>query len=405
MRQKHLSLILLVLALIIIYNVFQLVTNDKVSDAVEAQLSRDFRKTLPESQPNEIGHQFQETLEKPTHQKTANKEEKSDDYVLQAVLTDQKRNNNNNKNQDLNIEISHEDEKSELRGLIDPKKEDEDYDDEDESDYEEDDRSHKKKARRYPTVLIIGSQKSGTTSLRKFLSFHPSIVTATDEIHYFDKYAESGENYYWYLRQMPKSYDTQITMEKTPNYLTHPTSAGLVKKYQYFIGKELKFILIVRDPIRRTISHAFHAQRHGRTNLTNLTAEILDTKSTPYLRQSLYGKHFTRWLQLFKREQFLILDGERFAKENPTEILKDVENFLGLINIYSESDFGFSDDKGFYCYRPTHFCFPKNRGHSSYKQSLTPEGKEILKKTFQADLENFWKLSGVYYNWSLGSSV
>ena len=214
-----------------------------------------------------------------------------------------------------------------------------------------------------------------------------------------------GRNYFWYLRQMPKSYAHQITIEKTPNYFTHYMSPSLIKKYQFFLGKDLKFILIVRDPIRRTVSHAFHSLRHQPTKLDqNLTAEILDP-NTQYANSSLYGRHFQRWLDFFRRDQFLILDGEKFAKENPASTLLEVEQFLGLEKIYSESDFGFTDDNAFYCYRPTKYCFPKNRGRLGYSQTVTPQGKRVLMEIFQHDLEKFWSLTGVNFQWNLGQNV
>ncbi|XP_075246872.1 heparan sulfate glucosamine 3-O-sulfotransferase 1-like [Convolutriloba macropyga] len=260
-----------------------------------------------------------------------------------------------------------------------------------------------KEKRRYPTVLVIGSQKSGTTSLVKFLSFHPSIRTPLFESHFFDKYREKGTPYSWYLGHMPPSYPNQITMEKTPNYLTHKTSPKLVLQYQKFLKKKLKFILIVRDPIRRSISHAYHSKRHGRIKLKNLTDAILTTHIL--VDSSLYGKHFQKWLKYFPRSQFLILDGEKFAKNNPAPILRKVERFLKIRSIAKNSNFVYNNDKGFYCYKPKHYCFPSNRGHSEYSQKLTEAGKSKLKKIFTEDLTKFWSLTGLNFHWKLGADL
>jgi hypothetical protein len=38
-----------------------------------------------------------------------------------------------------------------------------------------------------PTFLVIGAQKSGTTSLHRYLDDHPAVLCATPkEVHYFD---------------------------------------------------------------------------------------------------------------------------------------------------------------------------------------------------------------------------
>ncbi|XP_075246871.1 heparan sulfate glucosamine 3-O-sulfotransferase 1-like [Convolutriloba macropyga] len=297
----------------------------------------------------------------------------------------------------------------------------EDYDNEDdEVDYDYDDYEtgnkkdgkgfqypddgNEKRKRRFPTVLIIGSQKGGTTSLSKFLTFHPLIAALGRERHYFDRYAEEGRQYKWYLKRMPKSYENQYTIEKTPNYLTHEKSPELVLQYQKFLGKKLKFVLIVRDPIRRCISHTYHSERHGRLQVQNLTKAIFNS-TMDHIENSLYGKHFSNWLKYFPREQFLILDGEKFAKKNPAPILRQVEDFLQIPHVFQDSDFTFSEEKGFYCYRPTTYCFPEHRGHSSYPHKLSDSEKTSLKNIFSQDLAKFWSLAGVKFNWVLGEDV
>lgn len=53
-----------------------------------------------------------------------------------------------------------------------------------------------------PHFLIIGAQKSGTTSLYNYLIEHPLIIPALNkEIHFFDIYFEKGLN--WYLSHFP----------------------------------------------------------------------------------------------------------------------------------------------------------------------------------------------------------
>ncbi len=56
-----------------------------------------------------------------------------------------------------------------------------------------------------PDFLIIGAQRSGTTSLYNYLTKHPSIVSALREgIHYFDRYYY--KSIYWYKTFFPSKF-------------------------------------------------------------------------------------------------------------------------------------------------------------------------------------------------------
>ena len=59
-----------------------------------------------------------------------------------------------------------------------------------------------KLTKRLPDAIIIGVKKCGTTTLGKFLNYHPSIV-ATGEVSFFENYRKflKGEDYY--IKQMP----------------------------------------------------------------------------------------------------------------------------------------------------------------------------------------------------------
>ena len=54
----------------------------------------------------------------------------------------------------------------------------------------------------------------------------------------------------WYRQQMPLSLPSQITLEKTPNYLVD----WEVPKRVYNFNESIKLILIVREPISRAVS-------------------------------------------------------------------------------------------------------------------------------------------------------
>src|SRR4051794_39950057 len=81
--------------------------------------------------------------------------------------------------------------------------------------------------RALPDFLIIGAQKSGTTSLYDYLCQHPQVRPAmTKEVHYFDFNFTRGTR--WYRSHFPLGVGSRnwVTGEATPYYLFHPETAN-----------------------------------------------------------------------------------------------------------------------------------------------------------------------------------
>ncbi|GFN81464.1 sulfotransferase [Plakobranchus ocellatus] len=102
--------------------------------------------------------------------------------------------------------------------------------------------------RRFPTAIVIGARKAGTRAILRFIGLHPDVVTSRRETHFFDREYDQGLE--WYRQQMPKSLPSQMTIEKTPNYLVDWDTPQRV----YNFNASIKLILIVRNPISRTVS-------------------------------------------------------------------------------------------------------------------------------------------------------
>src|SRR5207249_2276295 len=69
--------------------------------------------------------------------------------------------------------------------------------------------------RRLPDFLIVGAQKSGTTSLYHYLSAHRLVMpAATKEIHFFNSNYHRGLS--WYRSHFPLNRPAKITGEATP---------------------------------------------------------------------------------------------------------------------------------------------------------------------------------------------
>ena len=175
-------------------------------------------------------------------------------------------------------------------------------------------------------LMILGFQKSGTTSLSNILAKHPEInFCSQKEPNYFSNnknWKKKIDDYHNLFKSKPKS---KIWAEGSTNYswlLDYPYVAKSLKDY----NENLKFIFIMRDPVYRLKSHYIYYRKKGYTN-RNFFDEI---KSNPsYILNGLYSVQCTPFLDLFPINNFLFLTLEDF-KKNPIKELKKISEFLSI---------------------------------------------------------------------------
>lgn len=173
-----------------------------------------------------------------------------------------------------------------------------------------------------PKFLVIGTPKSGSSWLRTILQSHEDVYIPNDraEIHYFDRYIKE-KPINWYLRFFNGIKEEKIAGEVTPHYLyvedvTTFTSVPSIEK----------FIVILRDPVDRCISHYRYRQRIDRYE-GSFTRFIEDYPWS--LEWGLYGKWLGRFLETYSSEQLHVIIFERAIK-NPIEMVNALASFLAI---------------------------------------------------------------------------
>ena len=200
-------------------------------------------------------------------------------------------------------------------------------------------------SRALPEAVIIGAQKSGTSSLHNYLVQHPGVVEPLrKEVHYFDIGYERGEA--WYRAHFGLLGAPGLNLDSSPYYLFHPA----VPQRLHDLLPDAKLIVLLRDPVRRAYSHYWHERDKGRETLgfedaiaaeperlgdshQQLAAGTLQRSHAhqhfSYLARGRYAEQLERWFALFPREQFLVLRFEDLARE-PLVALNRTLGFLGL---------------------------------------------------------------------------
>jgi hypothetical protein len=207
--------------------------------------------------------------------------------------------------------------------------------------------------RRLPDYLIVGAQKSGTTSLWEYLNDHPSVdAPCQKETYFFDTNFQQGAN--WYRSHFPLLHDNHsdrappqtLSGESCANYLFHP----LAPQRAASTVPQAKIIILLRNPVDRAFSHYQLKLRRRQEMLSfedALDAEaerlageeekiIADPSyhSPPYnwysyLARGRYLEQIIRWQQHFPREQILILESGQLFKRT-REVYARVLDFLQL---------------------------------------------------------------------------
>jgi len=201
---------------------------------------------------------------------------------------------------------------------------------------------------RQPDFLILGAQKSGTTSLYRWLSGHPEVTLGPrKEQHYFDKKDRPALDVYRarFPARLQKS-EPRRRGEATPEYLFLPWAPPEI--VQAF--PDLRYLVVLRDPVQRAHAHYRMHVARGDEPLGFLEAleaepERLASAGWPddvhdqgdvkrimwfsYATRGEYATQLERWWDLVPRERFLVLRFEDLVAE-PRRFAVQIQEFLGL---------------------------------------------------------------------------
>jgi Sulfotransferase family len=203
-----------------------------------------------------------------------------------------------------------------------------------------------------PNFLVIGAQKAATTWLARALAPHPDVYTAdTKELHYYDLRENYLRGFDWYLAHFDAAEGEKAIGESTPNYLwvTHAVAPELAasgldpdrfgaaaypevnEDIPALVKRDLpdaKLVVILRDPVERTISAFYHQIRRRRIPPWS---RILDVGHRfGIVSMSFYDMQLERWFECYDPERFLILGFEDEVIPEPEATVAKVYRHLGV---------------------------------------------------------------------------
>lgn len=214
--------------------------------------------------------------------------------------------------------------------------------------------------------IVIGAQKAGTTSLFEYLRRHAEIsMPAAKEVPYFSHNAHYGRDWGEYLRKAFPSADPRTRWGTvTPHYMVGgiydatsrtPPITSDERTVPLRIHERLpaaRLIAIIRDPVERARSHHAMAVMNGWDSRSFSTAidELLEAaalaqsrrfpaENTGYITWGEYGRILAGYLDVFPREQLLVLYTSAL-KNDPAGVMRTVFEFLDVDSEYVPDNLG-----------------------------------------------------------------
>ncbi|CAN5662914.1 hypothetical protein BH24ACT4_BH24ACT4_05360 [soil metagenome] len=207
-----------------------------------------------------------------------------------------------------------------------------------------------------PDFLVVGAQRSGTTTLYRLLAEHPAVrfPRLTKGAHWFD--VESHRSEGWYRSNFP----LRAALERAEAAVGEPIIVGEAAPYYGFhpfvperIAAALprvRLVMILRDPVTRAWSQFHHERARGFEPLADFEgaleaepARLAGAEATlaqrpgrhlahqhqPYVARGRYDEQIRRLWDAFGRDQVLVLYTEDL-EQDPRPTLDRLHDFLGI---------------------------------------------------------------------------
>lgn len=207
-----------------------------------------------------------------------------------------------------------------------------------------------------PDFLVVGAAKSGTTSFYHLLNQHPDVFfPKKKEPFYFSFGGEKPQysdlqfvaNITWqtkdYIDLYRKAGDDQVLGDASTSYLYHSNTC--IKNIKKFYGeryKDLKILIILRNPVERAFSHYTYLIQNGFETLSFPEAISTDNINKrkkirwgfDYLEYGMYYRQVKDFMETFPHCKVMLTED----LSNSESLMMDVYSFLGVKPIGKRSE-------------------------------------------------------------------
>lgn len=207
-----------------------------------------------------------------------------------------------------------------------------------------------------PTLLQVGAQRSGTTSMYRALAQHPALCKPVlhKGVHYFDTDYHRGAAWYrghFAVRPVAQRAAARlgvepVAFESSPYYMCHPLAPGRIARDL----PGVRLLVLLRDPVERAYSAHSHELARGYETLpfeaaldaepdrlagederlaADGAARSHSHQHHAYVARGEYVTYLERLEALVGRERLHVVDSSEFFTA-PEEVFAGVLRFLRL---------------------------------------------------------------------------
>ncbi|MGI9013119.1 MAG: sulfotransferase [Phycisphaerales bacterium] len=180
-----------------------------------------------------------------------------------------------------------------------------------------------------PDFLIIGAMKAGTTSLYRDLLTNPEIFMPLEKEpeSLLSDEVLSGRGRAAYESLFAPSQPEQCCGEASTGYTKLPDHAGVPQRALQLLGPELRVVYLVRDPVKRIVSHHHHSVTTGVFSIDDVNIAVREYPQL--LNWSRYAMQAQTWIDVFSRAQVRIVRFEEYVSHR-RETVAELSTFVGV---------------------------------------------------------------------------
>ena len=190
-----------------------------------------------------------------------------------------------------------------------------------------------------PNFLCVGAQKAGTTTLHDILIQHPEIyLPEIKETKFFQDNSKYKKGLNYYEKEFFGKWNGERAIgEIDPDYMYFEYVPERIYKH---LGKDIKLIFMLRNPVDRAYSHYWMSYRRGYETETFERAIELEQERIKidefhrshfsYIDRGFYAKQIKRYLKLFPKENMLFIIFEEDFLKNRKKTIKSILSFIGV---------------------------------------------------------------------------
>ncbi|HKF83060.1 MAG TPA: sulfotransferase, partial [Solirubrobacterales bacterium] len=195
-------------------------------------------------------------------------------------------------------------------------------------------RKRRKRHAQLPNLIIIGGLKCGTTSIHHYLGLHPEIqMSKPKELNFFARELNWDLGIDWYASRFDDRFE--VRGESSPHYTNLPRFEGAAERIKQNCP-DARLLYMVRDPIKRILSHWVHATGAGYEH--GDLVEVLSRPDTSYVNRSKYWMQLQPYLERFDRSQIEIITQEELQSERE-ETMRKAFAFAGVDESFTSEQF------------------------------------------------------------------